>query len=93
MSNNLAHDSNLAVTLTGGQLRDLIREEVGKALNGHGDGTDKLLDAQQAAKMLSVSPDWLYRHGKELPFARKLGHKMLRFSYLGIQKWLTTRKT
>ena len=52
---------------------------------------DRLLTAEEAAEMLSVSPDWLYRHAKKLPFTRKLGPKMLRFSSQGIKKWLATR--
>jgi predicted DNA-binding transcriptional regulator AlpA len=42
--------------------------------------------------MLCVSTDWLYRHARQLPFARKFGAKMLRFSYTGIQKWIAARK-
>jgi predicted DNA-binding transcriptional regulator AlpA len=42
---------------------------------------DRLLTVEETAKMLSVAPDWLYRHAKRLPFTRKLGPKMLRFSY------------
>ena len=84
-------DSNLAVTLTVGQLRVLIREEIEKAVgqNGH---QDRLLDAGEASKILSVSPDWLYRHGSRLPFTRKLAPRVLRFSAQGIQKYLSTRK-
>jgi predicted DNA-binding transcriptional regulator AlpA len=54
---------------------------------------DRLLDAEEAAKILSVSVEWLYRNAKRLPFTRKLGHKMLRFSSVGIQKYLAIRKT
>lgn len=72
-------------------LKPIVKEAVQEALNGHRD-EDRLLDAEQAAKMLSVSPDWLYRNAKRLPFTRKLGSKMLRFSSQGIQKYLATRK-
>ena len=41
--------------------------------------------------MLSVSPDWLYRNARKLPFTRRLGPKMLRFSHLGIEKWIGAR--
>lgn len=71
-------------------LREIIRQELEKVLNGH--GQDHLLDAERAAEILSVSPDWLYRNARRLPFSRKLGPKMLRFSYQGIQKYLATRK-
>ena len=85
------HDSALAVTLSIGQLRQIIRGEVREAMgqNGH---QDRLLDAGEASKILSVSPDWLYRHGSRLPFTRKLAPRVLRFSYQGIQKYLSTRK-
>ena len=74
--------------------RDLIREEIQAVMgqnNGHREG-DRLLDAEEACKILSTSPDWLYRHANRLPFTRKLGPRMLRFSQQGIQKWLTSRK-
>ena len=73
-------------------LRTLIREEIQAAnQNGHQEG-DRLLDAEEASKVLSVSPDWLYRHGSRLPFTRKLAPRVLRFSYQGIQKYLATKK-
>ena len=53
---------------------------------------DRLLDVEEAAELLSVSPEWLYRNSKKLPFTRKLGHKLLRFSSQGIQKYLIARK-
>ena len=74
-----------------GLLRRIIREEIG-SLKADVNTEDRLLDAEEAAKFLSVSEDWLYRHAKKLPFAKKLGPKMLRFSAIGIQKYLATRK-
>jgi predicted DNA-binding transcriptional regulator AlpA len=75
-----------------GAIRQAVREEIQAVLgNGHGD-EDRLLDAEEAAEVLSVSPDWLYRRAKKLPFTRKLGTKMLRFSSQGIQKYLATKK-
>ena len=72
-------------------LREVLHEELKKVLNGQ--SGDRLLTAEQAAEILSTSPDWLYHHAGRLPFTRKLAPKMLRFSYQGIQKWLTSRKT
>jgi predicted DNA-binding transcriptional regulator AlpA len=74
-----------------GLLRRIVREEIG-TLKTDVNGQDRLLDAEEAAKLLSVSEDWLYRNAKKLPFSRKLGPKMLRFSSDGIQKFLATRK-
>ena len=74
-------------------LRRIVREEVQSVIgqDGH-QNDDQLLDALEASKILSVSEDWIYRHASRLPFTRKLGPKMLRFSCQGIQKWLATRK-
>ena len=73
-------------------LRRIIREEIG-SLKSELNGQDQLVDAEEAARLLCVSEDWLYRHAQKLPFTRKLGPKMLRFSSLGIQKYLATRKS
>ena len=72
-------------------LRRILREEI-VSLKADLSVEDRLLEAEQAAKLLSVSEDWLYRHAKLLPFTRKLGPKMLRFSALGIQKYLATKR-
>ena len=72
-------------------LKPIVKEAVQEAMNGHGEG-DRLLDAEEAANILSVSPDWLYRHANRLPFTRKLAPRLLRFSYLAIQKYINTRK-
>jgi predicted DNA-binding transcriptional regulator AlpA len=75
-----------------GDIRRIIREEVNSALVKHESNEDRLLTADEAAKLLSMSTDWLYRNAKKLPFSRKLGPKMLRFSHQGIVKWLESRK-
>jgi hypothetical protein len=54
---------------------------------------DTLLTAEQAAPLLAVTPHWLYRHARQLPFSRRLSRKVLRFSENGIRKWQSTRKT
>ena len=71
-------------------IRLVVREEVRAALNGN--ASDRLLDTEEASKLLSVTTDWLYRNARKLPFSRKLGCKMLRFSSQGIQRYLATRK-
>lgn len=52
-----------------GLIRRIIREEIG-SLKGVTSTEDRLLAAGEAAKLLSVSEDWLYRHAKRLPFTR-----------------------
>jgi len=72
-------------------LRRVIREEL-QALNNSNRHDDRLLTAEEAAKILSVSADWLYRNSKRLPFTRKIHHKMIRFSFQGIQKYIATQR-
>ncbi len=45
------------------------------------------LTAVEAAALLRVTPRWLYRHQKKLPFARQLSRKCLRFSEAGLRRW------
>ncbi len=73
-------------------IRRAVREEIQDLIRRDDHERDPLLTAHEAAQMLSVSPDWLYRNARKLPFSRKLGSKMLRFSRLGIEKWIATRK-
>ena len=51
-----------------------------------------LLTVGEAAALLRLSPRWLYRHAKTLPFARKLSRKVLRFSRSGLARWLATKR-
>ena len=72
------------------QFRVIVREEIKTAINGNGHA-DKLLTPAEAAALLNMSTKWLYRNAPKLPFTRKLGRKSLRFSHLGIQKYLAAR--
>jgi len=47
-------------------------------------GSDEWLTAEQSAPLLHVAPQYLYRHWRKLPFARKFSPKCLRFSRRGI---------
>ena len=53
---------------------------------------DKLLFPEDAAALLNVKTRWLYDHWKQLPFARKLSRKALRFSEAGLRRWQATRR-
>jgi len=72
-------------------IRRAVREEIQDLIRRDDHERNPLLTAHDAAQMLSVSPDWLYCNARKLPFSRKLGPKMLRFSRLGIEKWIATR--
>lgn len=49
---------------------------------------DENLSVDQAAQRLGVSPDWLYRNHKRLPFTRRIGRRLL-FSSRGLERWNT----
>jgi hypothetical protein len=49
---------------------------------------DRLLTVQEAAPILGVTVDWLYRHADEFRFTVRPGAGQLRFSSIGIQDYL-----
>lgn len=53
---------------------------------------DRLLTVEEAAQIARVSKRWLYARASNLPFTRKLSHKVVRFSEAGLRKWLATRR-
>jgi hypothetical protein len=54
--------------------------------------SDRLLTPDEAASLLGVTPAWLIRRAKRLPFARPLSRKVIRFSEAGLQRWAAARK-
>jgi predicted DNA-binding transcriptional regulator AlpA len=54
--------------------------------------SDRLLTAEEAAALLGVTPAWLIRRAKRLPFSRSLSRKIVRFSEVGLQRWAAARK-
>jgi hypothetical protein len=53
---------------------------------------DHLLTVEEAARVLAVPSDCLYRHGKRLGLAVKLGDGTLRFSNAAIQNAIVENK-
>jgi predicted DNA-binding transcriptional regulator AlpA len=49
---------------------------------------DRLLTPKETAAVLGVPVRWLYRHYHQLPFARRLSRKLLRFSEIGVRTWI-----
>ncbi len=54
---------------------------------------DRLLTAEEAAPILGMTPRWLYRHARHLPFARRLSRKALRFSESGLRRYMAARRS
>jgi hypothetical protein len=50
---------------------------------------DEWLTVAQVADILKVTVRWVYEHSKDLPFAVKISHKNLRFSKLGLFRWMS----
>jgi hypothetical protein len=48
---------------------------------------DRWLTAEQAAPLLGVTVRWMYDHAKNLPFAKRLSRKCLRFSESGLVRY------
>jgi predicted DNA-binding transcriptional regulator AlpA len=53
---------------------------------------DRLLTADDAAARLGVSKDWVYHHWGQLPFAVKLGRRVLRFSQVKLEAYVEARR-
>jgi hypothetical protein len=60
----------MLVTMTRKDLRELIREEI-RATRSDQSANDRFLDAAEAAKMLSMSEDWLYRANRRTQRVRQ----------------------
>lgn len=69
-----------------GQRTALLMELI--ALNTKHEPDDRLLTVQEAAAMLRVTTDWLYRHASEFRFTVRPGAGQLRFSNVGLQDYL-----
>ncbi len=73
-------------------IRPVLREELEAVLNNHKkEEGDRLLTIEEATEVLSASKDWLYAYGGKLGLRRKLGPKMVRYSWRAIQKFIATR--
>jgi hypothetical protein len=83
----------MVVTLTIADLDQLIEKAVDRALARHGsNGSDqeKLLTAEEAARLIGVDKNWLY--SRNLPFKRKLSRKVTRYDPAALKKWVETRR-
>lgn len=86
------NDKAMVVTMSVGELRELIRQEVQTTVRTGGQEPDEWLDLEAAAKIMGVSAQWIYHNRKALPFASKIGRRLLRFSRNGMQRWMESRK-
>ncbi len=84
--------SNLLGDALAGVLRPIVVEAVETALNNQRkDEDERLLTIGETVAVMSVSKDWLYAHGEKHGLRRKLGPKLVRYSWKAIQKFIATR--
>jgi predicted DNA-binding transcriptional regulator AlpA len=72
-------------------VREVFREEM-KTLSGINAVEERLLDTKQVAEILGVSESYLEHNAHRLPFTRRLGSKLLRFSYVAMLKFIESKK-
>src|SRR5436309_7258869 len=53
----------------------------------NGGGGDRMVGIEDAAARTGMSKSWLYRHHHALPFAKRIGRKVV-FSEAGLTRWL-----
>jgi predicted DNA-binding transcriptional regulator AlpA len=68
----------------------LLALRAGAVQSQHSADGDRLLDVKEAARKLSKSTDFLYRHAAKYPFTVRDG-RSLRFSEQGIEKFIRQR--
>ncbi len=69
----------------------LQNESVSSKPSAESEGSDEFLTTAEAAKLLKVSDDWIYRRANRLPFSKRLSRKALRFSKAGLLRWRASR--
>lgn len=62
-----------------------------RALSASGPAMDRLLSVTEAAELLGMAPDSLYRRSGSLPFTVRDGRRV-RFSRLGIERYIRARQ-
>lgn len=80
----------MIVTMTAGELRELIGEVVEQKLKRLSAGKQKLLNADEAAEFLGYSKDWVYHHWQKIG-GKKIGGKGIRFDQADLENWVKSR--
>ncbi len=84
--NTIIDDSTLSVTLTVGQLKALVREEV-KAANG--DSVSELSTPEQLAEKLKLPVSWVYEQSR---LGKIPTHKLGRYIRFDLYEVLASQK-
>jgi predicted DNA-binding transcriptional regulator AlpA len=63
-----------------------------KTLSGINAVQGRLLNTKQVAEILGVSESYLEHNADRLPLTRRLGPKLLRFSYVAMLRFIDAKK-
>lgn len=55
------------------------------------ESAERLLTAEEVAKVLGVTSRWVQRRARRLPFARRLSPHAVRYSESGLRRWMANR--
>jgi hypothetical protein len=53
---------------------------------------DRLMTADEVASTLGVNRRWVQRRAKRLPFARRISDHAIRYSEMGLKRWMANRQ-
>jgi hypothetical protein len=53
---------------------------------------EQYVSAEEGARLLGVTPRWLYRNKQRLPFVRRLSRKVLQVSLPALRRWQQAQK-
>jgi predicted DNA-binding transcriptional regulator AlpA len=56
------------------------------------EGRDRLLAAEEVARMLGVTKRWVQRRAPRLPFSRRISVRSVRYSEAGLKRWMANRQ-
>jgi excisionase family DNA binding protein len=79
-------------TVQGALSARLLRVFMDEQVQDYAAKADRLLTVGEVARRLAVTKDWLYRHAGELSFTVRMGSRGLRFSEMGIERYLRQRQ-
>jgi predicted DNA-binding transcriptional regulator AlpA len=65
---------------------------VGHTSGQSGSEDDRLISVSEAASLLGLTEDYLYRHAHQFPFTVRPAPRQVRFSNKGIQRYIAQRQ-
>src|SRR5262245_14659950 len=80
----------LVVTISVGELRELIGEIMDQKLKRLATGRNGLLTVEQAAEFLGYSKDWVFKNWRRIG-GKKIGGKGVRFDAADLETWIKSR--